>query len=109
VSTIKLLLLAIAITFVAGCMSEDRPDDVHYVSSKPELAHCNKEASVDEREACYLKTSLDRSSDLLCMEIGTLSKRNLCLQKVVIVNNDPVVCQKIERDDMRYTECITRV
>lgn len=102
----------IAISFVlfalSGCIIQDEPDTLHYVSSRPELSECNLEKTVNERESCYFDIAIDRNSEILCGEIGSLSLKNICMQKVAQALSNPKICLKIQNDDMRYTECIRR-
>ena len=93
----------------SGCIGEDLPDELHYVSSKPQLKHCNSHPSVETREICYFNKSLEISAPILCEEIGGISLRNTCLMRLGIRLNDPKVCMKILKDDAKYTECMTRL
>ena len=103
----RIILILFVIFLLPGCLEEDREEDVHYVSSKPELAECNGRPSIEERENCYYKIALQRSSDTFCEEIGAVNRRNLCLQKVAKAVKNPTICNKIIKDDMRFTECLT--
>jgi len=103
VSVVLLLLLC-------GCVispERDGAKTVYYVSQNRELAGCNNRTTPEERENCYMEVAVSKPSQFLCEEISSKETRNLCYNRLGKKVKNPDICQKIEKDDQLYTDCMT--
>ncbi|MFH0863191.1 MAG: hypothetical protein V1875_09225 [Candidatus Altiarchaeota archaeon] len=108
----KAISLLPVLVLLAGCLipqaeTQAPLDEVHYVSSNPALAGCNRESTVDARETCYVEVADKHTDPDICEDVGSLRLRNLCYHKVSKTLENPGLCFKIRNDDWRYTDCVT--